>query len=138
MKTSTTTNTTAAAPETTSAAVRHPRPATSDASSGRKTSCPVAFAADNMPSTRPRRSSNHRFATMAASTIEVTPGARANQHAPQQRQLPLVPHARGERDGDGQQRHRGEDDAPQSPSIHDRGGKRTKEAEERDVDRDGG
>jgi hypothetical protein len=45
----------------------------SEASIGRNTSWPVAFAADSIPSTRPRRASNQRLATMAASTIDVTP-----------------------------------------------------------------
>ena len=33
----------------------------------------MALAAESAPSTRPRRWSNHRVATIAASTIEVTP-----------------------------------------------------------------
>ncbi len=73
MKISTTTNTIAAAPATSSAAARHPCDSTSCASEGRKISCPVALAADNIPRTRPRRSSNQRLAMMAASTIDVTP-----------------------------------------------------------------
>jgi hypothetical protein len=65
--------TTAAAPETSSAAERHPFDSTRAASDGRKINCPVALAADRMPRTRPRRSSNQRLAMMAANTIEVTP-----------------------------------------------------------------
>ena len=67
------TNTTAAAAATISAADRQFEASTTAASIGRNTSCPVAFAADSMPITRPRRSSNQRVATTAASTIAVTP-----------------------------------------------------------------
>ena len=73
MKTSTTAKTITAAPDTTSAAARHPCRSTMRARNGRNTSCPVAFAADSAPSTVPRRASNHRVATTAASTIDVTP-----------------------------------------------------------------
>ena len=77
-----------------SAAVRHPCRSMTLARNGRNTSCPVALAADSAPRTMPRRSSNHRVATTAASTIDVTPVPVPTQHAPQQHQLPLVPHLR--------------------------------------------
>ena len=73
MNTSTIANTTTAPPATISAAARQPLCSTTRARSGRNTSCPVALAADSAPSTMPRRSSNHRVATTAASTIDVTP-----------------------------------------------------------------
>ena len=73
MKRNTIPRTTSAAAATTSAAVRQPRVSTTPASSGRKTSCPVALAAESAPRTTPRFSSNHRVATIAASTIDVTP-----------------------------------------------------------------
>ena len=66
-------NTAAAAAATIRAADRQPRDSTTAASAGRNTSWPVAFAADNAPSTTPRRWSNQRVATTAASTIAVTP-----------------------------------------------------------------
>ena len=67
------TKTARAAAATTSAAVRQPRVSTIPASSGRNTSCPVALAAESAPSTTPRFWSNQRVATIAASTIDVTP-----------------------------------------------------------------
>ena len=73
MNSRTSTNTITAAPATTNAAVRHPLVSMTLARNGRNTSCPVAFAADSAPRTTPRRSSNHRVATTAASTIDVTP-----------------------------------------------------------------
>ena len=72
-KISATPKTATAAPATTSAAARHPCRSTTPASSGRNTSWPVALAAESAPSTTPRRASNHRVATTAASTIDVTP-----------------------------------------------------------------
>src|SRR5258708_7077561 len=62
-----------AAPATTSADARHPKFTASHASAGRKISCPVAPAAVKAPSTRPRRWTNQRFATMAASTVAIEP-----------------------------------------------------------------
>ena len=73
MNTSTTAKTTTAAAVTASAAVRQPCASISRASIGRKINCPVAFAADSTPVTRPRRASNQRVATIAASTMDVTP-----------------------------------------------------------------
>ena len=73
MKISTTTKTTTAAAATIRVAGRHPWRSTTRASSGRKISCPVAFAAESAPSTTPRRATNQRVATTAARTIDVTP-----------------------------------------------------------------
>ena len=63
-------------------------------------------------------------------------GAGADEHAPEQHQLPLRVHARRKRDRGDEQRNRGEHDPPQPEAIHDRGGERTDQTEERDVDRD--
>ena len=71
--TSTTRNTTPAVAATVYVTLRQPCAVTSRASTGRKTSCPVALAAESMPSTRPRRASNQRLTTIAASTMAVTP-----------------------------------------------------------------
>ena len=108
------------------------RSATSDASTGKNTSCPVAFAADRMPSTRPRRLSNQRLAMMAASTIDVTPvpvptstpQSRVNCHWVCMRVNAT----------DTAKRHGAEDDPTKPPAVHDRRGKRTDQPEQCDVD----
>ena len=73
MNSSTITKVTAPAAATTNVALRHPLDSVIFASAGRNTSWPVALAAESAPNTRPRRSSNHRVATTAARTMEVTP-----------------------------------------------------------------
>jgi hypothetical protein len=74
---SSTSGTTArAAPATTSAAVRQPERSASTATSGRKTSCPVALPAVRMPVTSPRDRVNHRLATVAAKTSAIEPVPR--------------------------------------------------------------
>ena len=55
------------------AAARHPWSAAVRAMSGRKSSCPVAFAAEKMPVTSPRWVWNHRLATIAPSTRAIAP-----------------------------------------------------------------
>jgi hypothetical protein len=55
------------------AAARHPASAAVRAITGRKTSCPVAFAAEKMPVTSPRCVWNQRFATTAPSTSAIAP-----------------------------------------------------------------
>jgi hypothetical protein len=45
----------------------------SQARAGRNMSWPVAPAAVSAPRTRPRRCTNHRFATIAASTVAIDP-----------------------------------------------------------------
>jgi hypothetical protein len=62
-----------AAPAITSDAVRQPTDSASAATIGRNTSCPVAPPAVRMPITRPRRSTNQRFAIVAANTIAIEP-----------------------------------------------------------------
>ena len=54
-------------------AVRHPIRSVRLASSGRNTNWPVATLAVRMPTTRPRRASNQRAATVALSTSAVMP-----------------------------------------------------------------
>ncbi len=69
---------------TVSDAVRQPDRSTRTATSGRKTSCPVALPAVRMPVTRPRRAVNHRLATVAAKTSAIEPvptPTRTPQHA---------------------------------------------------------
>ena len=73
MNSHTSTKTIAAAAATINAADRQLDDSTTVASGVRKINCPVAFAADNIPMTSPRRASNQRVATTAASTIAVTP-----------------------------------------------------------------
>ena len=68
--------------DTTRVAARQPRCSATLASIGRNTSCPVALAADSAPSTSPRRASNQRVATTAASTIDVTPVPGADAARP--------------------------------------------------------
>ena len=58
---------------TSSSALRHPSDWLRLASSGRKTSWPVAVLAVSRPTTRPRRAENQRVATVAPSTIAVSP-----------------------------------------------------------------
>ena len=55
------------------AAARHPVSTAVRAMSGRKSSCPVAFAAEKMPVTRPRWVWNQRLATIAPSTRAIAP-----------------------------------------------------------------
>ena len=69
-----TTGTTArAATATAIAASRQPALCASHPSPGKKMSCPVAPAAVSAPSTSPRRCTNQRFATVAASTEAMHP-----------------------------------------------------------------
>ena len=53
------------------------------ASSGRKTSCPVALAAVRMPETSPRRATNQRPVTVAtsASAIDPVPSPTSTPHS---------------------------------------------------------
>ena len=85
---------------------RQPRCSTRLASSGRNTSWPVALAADSAPSTRPRRSSNQRVATIAASTIEVTPVPVPTSTPHSSVSCHWLLHPRGERHRHGEQRQR--------------------------------
>ena len=55
------------------AAARHPASAAVLAMSGRKSSWPVALAAEKIPVTRPRWVWNQRFATIAPSTRAIAP-----------------------------------------------------------------
>ena len=55
------------------AAARHPESTAVRAMSGRKSSCPVALAAEKMPVTSPRWVWNHRLATIAPSTRAIAP-----------------------------------------------------------------
>ena len=71
---------------------RQPTLTASQASAGRKISCPVAPAAVSAPRTRPRRCTNQRLATVAASTLAIEPGADADHDAPQQVELPGLVH----------------------------------------------
>src|SRR5262249_49768308 len=52
---------------------RQRRPTASEASPGRNTSCPAAPAAVSIPVTSPRRATNHRLATVVASTPAIAP-----------------------------------------------------------------
>ncbi len=61
---------------TNSSAVRQPQRVVSEASAGRNTSWPVAVLAASNPTTSPRRFSNQREATVAASTAAVMPVPR--------------------------------------------------------------
>ena len=63
-------------------------------------------------------------------------GATANEHAPQQRELPPGMHQRARGHGNRQQPEGQQDHAPQPPAVHHRGRKGSNEPEERDVDRD--
>ena len=56
-------------------AQRHPAVVTMVARTGRKMSCPVALADVMIPVTSPRRRTNHRLPTIAASGIETAPVA---------------------------------------------------------------
>lgn len=62
--------------ETVMAAGRQPWFATSQESSGRKTSCPEAPAAVRIPVTRPRRATNQRSVTVAAKARAIEPVPR--------------------------------------------------------------
>ena len=65
--------TASAAAAVVSAAVRQPWWVASQATSGRKISCPVALPAVRMPATRPRRATNQRFTTVATNAIDIDP-----------------------------------------------------------------
>jgi hypothetical protein len=81
-----------AAAATTSEADRHPDRSLIQASTGRKTSCPVALAAVRTPMTSSRRRTNQRLATMAANTRAIDPVPSPIKH-PQSRtscQLPVT------------------------------------------------
>ena len=72
-----TSGTTASALDATTTATHfQPDDSTNRASSGRKINCPVALAAVSAPVTRPRRCTNHRLATVAASTLAMQPAPR--------------------------------------------------------------
>src|SRR4051812_1892040 len=68
--------TASAAPAMTKDAVRQPTEPARAATIGRNTSWPVAPPAVRMPITRPRRSTNQRFAIVAANTIAIEPVPR--------------------------------------------------------------
>ena len=69
------TTTRSATTATVADAHRHPAVVTMVARTGRKISCPVALADVMMPVTRPRRRTNQRLPTIAASGIETAPVA---------------------------------------------------------------
>ena len=74
---------------TATAAHRQPcGPTASAASSGRKISWPVAPAAVSTPTTRPRRSTNHRVATVAANASRPSSRCRSRRRRPSRHQLP--------------------------------------------------
>jgi hypothetical protein len=60
---------------------RHPTFSASQPSSGSTASWPVAVAAVSPPTTRPRRDTNQRLATVAASTVAMQPDP-APTHTP--------------------------------------------------------
>ncbi len=62
-----------AAPAMTSPTARHPRCCATTASTGKNTSWPVALAAVSTPVTVPRRLTNQRAATVAATTSPIIP-----------------------------------------------------------------
>ena len=65
--------TASAASEAVIAAVRHPWLVASQATIGRKMSCPVALPAVRMPLTRPRRATNQRLVMVATKAIDIDP-----------------------------------------------------------------
>ena len=73
MKSAMGTATTIAAPASTYPTERHPACTAMTARAGRKTSWPVALAAVRRPTTVPRFSTNHRVATVAATTMPIKP-----------------------------------------------------------------
>ena len=75
---------------------------------GRKMSCPVAFAAVSTPLTSPRRATNQRVDTVATKAIDIEPVPSPTQTPQQQQQLPARGHEHGQpaADGDEQQRTR--------------------------------
>ena len=76
MRNSTSGITASAAIVTVTVAGRQPWWVVSDATSGRKMSCPVAFAAVRMPLTSPRRATNQRVETVATKAIDIEPVPR--------------------------------------------------------------
>jgi hypothetical protein len=84
---------------TTASAGRQPQCWATEASSGRKISCPVALLAVSRPTASPRRAENQRVATVAPSTSAVmpvprpttTPHDRTNCQRPPMTIVPRIP-----------------------------------------------
>ena len=118
------------------AAARQPESTVVRAMSGRKSSWPVALAAEKMPVTSPRWVWNHRFATMAPNTRAIAP-VPTPMNTPQSSQSchgrvisvvrPLATPTTHQRDGDR---------APHAEALHERGGERRDEAVEHEVEAD--
>ena len=123
--------------EATSAAA-HSQPASrvANARDGRNTSWPEAYAAERSPVARPRRTTNHRVATIAASGDDRHPGGSADHDAPEQVELPQLGH-RDRRRGAGRHRRQRDDDHPPHPEpVHQRRRERRHHAEQDQVDPD--
>ena len=110
---------------TISTATRHPQRSVACASIGRKTSCPVDALAVSTPSTVPRRATNQRFTTVAASTTATSPVPTPipSPHSAMSCQLCRMngaiatPH--------GEQHERREHDASHADARHQRAGERS-------------
>ena len=126
----------AAASATSSVAACQPTAVASQASGGRKTSCPVAVLAASRPIASPRLVANQRLTIVAPSTIATTPTPRPDEEAPEQDQLPGRGHQRARGDRERHEPHREIDRAPDADRLHQRRGERAHQAVEEDVDRD--
>ena len=113
-------------PATISTAARHPHRAVTCASIGRKTSCPVDALAVRTPSTVPRRATNQRFTTVAASTTATSPVPTPMPEPPQRHQLPALPDQWRDRGADGEQRERRQHHASHADARHQRAGERSR------------
>ena len=134
---SATSGTTASAPQATvSETARQPTCAASQASPGRKINCPVALPAVSTPRTMPRRSTNQRLTTVAASTVAIEPvpipTTTPQRSTSCQGAVIWVVSKRtgGDRD------QRGRDRPLEAPAVDHRRGERPHEAKEQEVDRD--
>ena len=108
------------------------------ASTGRKTSWPLALLAVSTPTARPRCFTNQRLATVAASRRAVTPDADADQHAPGQEQLPVGVDERRDSATAQARIDSATSTVRRRPMrLHEGGGERTDQAIEHDIERHG-
>ena len=110
------------------------RPTAVRAMSGRKSSCPVALAAEKMPVTSPRWGWNQRLATIAPKTraIAPVPMPMNTPHSSHSCHGWVMTDGQPARDPDDDQR--GGDRAPHAEALHEGGGERRDEAVEHEVE----
>ena len=113
--------------------MRQPWSWVSLARSGRKMSWPVALLAASMPTTRPRRSTNQRVATVAPSTRATRPVPKPTMtpHSATSCQTSVI--ASEARMPSAIVAHRRDDDRPDAEAVDEGGRKRRHQPEERDA-----